>query len=147
MKEVGRKIFYDNVNGNIILDKGEMQDGVIEETIDEIISKFTALSERNRDTFDVLELPYGAYESDFLEGRLIGVNLETKEPLFEYHNSDNPSEPIIPDKPFSVQIAELKTENVALKADNEALKVRDSGLADDVIFILDTLMSNNLIIE
>lgn len=107
---VGRKIFYDNINGNIILDKGEMQGGVVEETIDEIIPKFTALSERIRDTYDVLELPYGAYAQDFRECNGYRVNPTTKALEFSYPNPNEPQPELVYQPPLTEQVTDLKSQ-------------------------------------
>lgn len=111
--KLGRKLFYDKYTGSLLVDTGEWSNGVREKTVAEEIESYTALSERNRETFDVLELPFGAYAQDFAEGRLIGVDLETKMPKFEYINPENPTEPITTTKPLTVQIEELKAENLA----------------------------------
>lgn len=124
MKKIGRKVYYDKLTGEVIKDTGEKVGKVTQTTIEQDITAFTALSERNRDTFDVIELEYGEYSQDFQEGRLIGVNLETKTPIFEYPNPENPSEPIVVEKPLSTEIEELKQENTLLKAQNQALTDR-----------------------
>lgn len=106
--EIGRKIYYDLITGNVIVDTGERRGSVIETTIDQDIKAYKSLSERNRDTFDVIELPYGAYKQDFLESTSYRVNTETKELEFSNHNIDNPEEEPIFDKPLSEQILELE---------------------------------------
>lgn len=121
---VGRMIFYDKTTGQIIVNTGEWESVKISKTVEQQIETFKVLSERNRDTFDVLELPYSAYAKDFREARLIGVDLEQKIPIFEYPNPENPDVPIVSDKPLSVEIAELKQENILLKAQNKALTDR-----------------------
>ena len=104
----GRKIYFNKSDGHFILDTGETNNPLaIKTTIEEDINRWKELSELNRDTFDVLELPYGAYALDFAEGRLIGVNAETKVPIFEY---PNPSEPIVELVPFSTQIQSIKVD-------------------------------------
>ena len=67
MYQIGRKIFYELATGNIIVDTGERQGAVIATTIEQDIATFTALSERNRETFDVIELPFGYRAQDFAE--------------------------------------------------------------------------------
>lgn len=106
--KIGRKIYYDLSTGNVIIDTGERQGSVIPTTIDQDIETYKALSERNRDTFDVLELPYGAYSQDFAECNGYRVNPETKELEFSYPDPNNPEEPQEPQfiKPLSTQIAE-----------------------------------------
>ena len=86
-----------------------------ETTIEKDIQDFKALSERNRDTFDVLELEYGEYAQDFQDGRLIGVDLEKNIPIFEYPNPENPEEPIVPNVPLSVEVESLKQSEMILQ--------------------------------
>ena len=78
MNKIGRKLFYELATGNIITDTGERQGSVVATTIDQDIAVFTALSERNRDTFDYIELSFGAYAQDFAECNGYRVNLDTK---------------------------------------------------------------------
>lgn len=117
---VGRMIFYDAITGAWIVDTGEWSNVPRAKTTDEQIATYSVLSERNRESFDVLELEYGQYAQDFALGRLIGVDIETKTPIFEYPNPENPDEPIVPEKPLSVEIDELKQKNSLLEAQVQA---------------------------
>lgn len=102
--DIGKMIFYDLVDGSLILDTGEWSNVSRKKTVEQQIATYKTLSERNRDTFDVLELEYGEYAQDFQDGRLIGVDLEKNIPRFEYPNPENPEEPIVPDVPLSESI-------------------------------------------
>lgn len=82
--QIGRKIYYDTNTGNTIVDTGEKIGSVTATTIEQDIDVYTDLSIRNRDTFDVLELPYGAYSQDFAECNGYRVNVETKTLEFSY---------------------------------------------------------------
>lgn len=46
--EIGRRIYYDLANGNIIIDVGERSGDIVPTTIDQDIETYIALSERNR---------------------------------------------------------------------------------------------------
>lgn len=117
---LGRKLFYDNVTGLKIVDTGQWDNAIRLKTVEEDIATYKELSERNRDTFDVLELPYGAYAQDFIEGRLVGVDVETKVPVFEYPDPNAPDEPIVVKVPLSKEVIALKAENKMLKAQTQA---------------------------
>ncbi|MFP3361230.1 hypothetical protein R0K17_28375, partial [Planococcus sp. SIMBA_143] len=80
------RIYYDKTTGQVIQRTGNFEDNwlVEYETVEEQIPKYSALSERNRDTFDVLELPFGAYSQDFAESNGYRVNVETGELEFSY---------------------------------------------------------------
>ncbi|MGG3987675.1 hypothetical protein [Bacillus smithii] len=109
MNYIGRKIYYDKATGNVILDTGEMMGAAVETTIDQDIVTFTALSERNRDTFDVLQLEYGQYVQDFAQCNGYRVNPETKELEFSYPdpNAAEPQEPVY-QKPLTEELKETK---------------------------------------
>jgi hypothetical protein len=108
--QIGRKIYYDITNGNVILDTGEREGWVTETSIEEDINTFTTLSERNRDTFDVIELPFGAYTQDFRDCNGHIVNLVTKEIEFSYPDPSEPETPTVYQKPLTQQVQELKDE-------------------------------------
>ncbi|MDT0160255.1 hypothetical protein [Bacillus sp. AG4(2022)] len=108
MNKIGRKIFYDIASGNVLIETGECEGNVIPTTVEQDIATYTTLSERNRESFDVVELSYGDYAEDFKEGKLIGVDLENKTPMFSYPNPEDPDSPIVPQKPLSVKVQELE---------------------------------------
>lgn len=98
-------IFYDKVTGEKIVDTGEWANVTIKKTVDQQIATYTALSERNRNTFDVLELEYGAYKQDFAICTSYSMDLETKTLKFGYLDPNQPAvePPHIP--PLSEQIS------------------------------------------
>lgn len=89
MRQIGRKLFYDVATGNIIIDTGERQGSVVETSIEQDIVTYTALSERNRETFDVIELPFGTYRDEFTTATGYRVNPTTKEIEFNYDPTFN----------------------------------------------------------
>lgn len=110
MNPIKKRIYFDS-EGYVIL----AIDLYGETTVEKDIADFKALSERNRDTFDVLELPFGAYAQDFAEARLIGVDLEKKIPLFAYPDPENPGQEITPPIPLSEEVKTLKNELAAVQ--------------------------------
>lgn len=124
MNFIGRKLYYDTTTGTIIVNTGEMVGGVSPASLEQDIKAYTALSERNRETFNVLELPYGAYSQDFAECNGYRVNIETKELEFSYPDPNEPEKPVEFVKPLSVEVEELRKENVLLKAQSQALADR-----------------------
>lgn len=106
------RIFYDVSTGKFVHHIGR-QGSINLPTVEQDIATYTALSERNRDTFDVLELEYGQYAQDFAECNGYRVNPETKELEFSYPDPNEPEQPPVFQKALSEQLAELKAENLA----------------------------------
>lgn len=115
MKEIGKRIYFDTQDGRVVFEINEQVhyfEGLVQ-SIEKDIADFKALSERNRETFDVLELPFGAYAQDFAESNGYRVNAETKALEFSYPDTNKPEAPQVFQKPLSEQITELKAENLA----------------------------------
>lgn len=125
MNPIKRRFFFDNV-GHIFFEVNLYG----ETTVDKDIADFKQLSERNRTTFDVLELPFGAFEQDFRECGGYKVNPITKTLEFA-PKPITPADPLVFDRPLSVQVEELRQ--------------RDASIQDDQLFIMEILVNNNLI--
>jgi hypothetical protein len=120
---INGKIYYDLQTGNVILHLVEQKDvfGISPTTIEQDIATFTALSERNRETFDVIELPLGAYTQDFIGSRgNYRVNVETKKLEFSYPDANEPDARPVYQAPLSLEVVKLKQENNLLKAQTQA---------------------------
>ena len=103
--ELGRKIYYDNTTGKVLVDLGE--GAVTQTTIEQDIATYKVLSERNRNTFSYIDLPFGAYAQDFATCTGYRIDVETKLPKFSYPTGGNPIEPVYV-KPLTEQLADLK---------------------------------------
>lgn len=103
--QVGRRIYFDVPTGNPIVDTGERQGFVVPTTVEQDIATFKALFERNRETFDYIELEFGQYAQDFMECNGYRVNPETRRMEFSYPdpNEPVPQEPVY-QTPLSVQV-------------------------------------------
>lgn len=93
--EIGRRIYFDIVTGEKLVDTGERSGNVIETTIEHDIAVYRALSERNRKTFDYIELEYGQHREDFASCNGYLVVPETKQLEFSYPDPNKPE----PEKP------------------------------------------------
>lgn len=111
--EMGTRIYYDKRTGEPFFSIGARSGDFMPSTVEQDIEKYRQLSERNRDTYDVLELEYGQYEQDFAESNGYRVNPETKELEFSYPDPNEPTAPPVFQKALSEQIEELKAENLA----------------------------------
>lgn len=116
---IGKRIYYDTLSGNVLVDTGERSGSVIELTVEQEIEIYNILAERRRDTFDVIRLEYGQYRQDFTECNGYRVNPETKELEFSYPDPNEPEQPPVYQEPLSTQVEKLKerqdaTENALL---------------------------------
>lgn len=106
--EIGRRIYFDKATGNVLVDTGERAGDVIKMTVEQDMEVYKALSERNRDLFDFIELEYGQNLQDFMECNNYRVNTTTKVIEFSYTGSNQSEKPPVYQKPLSEQIKELK---------------------------------------
>lgn len=109
--KVGKKIYYDVSNGNVILTTSERQGYVVSTTLEQDIQSYQELSERNPETYDFIELEFGEFAQDFKECDGYRVNPDTKELEFNYPdpNQEQSQGPVY-QKPLSKQINDLKLE-------------------------------------
>lgn len=107
---IGRKIYYDNKTGIVLIDTGERSGDVIETTVDQDFEVYVSLAERVRETVEVMTLEYGEYAQDFQTGRLKGVDPITKELLFSYLDPATPGVPKPPQPALSEKVKMLESE-------------------------------------
>ena len=110
IKQIGTKIYYCLLTGNVIKVIGDMMGYVKETTFDEDIEIYTELKERDRDSIGLLQFNYGEYPKLSKNATGVMVDLETKELIFSY--DELPQEPIEPTEIEIMQneIKELKEE-------------------------------------
>lgn len=63
--QVGKKIYYEKLTGNVILETSEMQGDVRQTTQEEDFQIFKALSNRNPEAVGCIQLEYGQYSDKF----------------------------------------------------------------------------------
>ncbi|MGG1291360.1 hypothetical protein ABE218_08395 [Bacillus smithii] len=110
MGYIRRKIYYDKQTGIPIVTTPEMiNPWITETTVEQDIATYRELSERNRDSFDVIQLEYGQYAQDFAECDAFRVNPETKQLEFSYPdpNVTEQQEPVY-QRPLSEELEETK---------------------------------------
>lgn len=115
LNKIGRKLFFDLTTGNVIVDTGERMGSVVSTTIERDIEVYKELSERNRKTFDVLELEYGAYAQDFATCTDYRINLETMELEFSYPDPNEPTAEPEFVSPLTEEIKTLKSDKIVLE--------------------------------
>ena len=104
---IGRKVYFVVETGEVILITSQKRGLWAEQTsYEKDLVTFPALSERNPETFDVIELEYDQYAQDFLECDGYRVNPQTLELEFSYPDPNEPEaqQPYI--KPLSESVNE-----------------------------------------
>lgn len=108
MNRIGRKIYYDKLTGNVLLDTGERVGFVLPTTIDQDFESYEELKQRVRETVGVIQLEYGQYAEDFAQCNGYRVNPETLELEFSYPDPNQPEAPQVFRKPLTEEVEETK---------------------------------------
>lgn len=106
--QIGRRIYFDLITGNVAQDTGERSGSVVETTVEQDFEAYVALSERVPERIGCLQLEYGEYAQDFTEcnGYRVDVSGETPSLLFSYPNPEVPEAQPVFQRPLSEQVAE-----------------------------------------
>ena len=92
IKQIGTKIYYCLLTGNVIKITGDMMGYVKVTSFDEDIEIYAELKERDKDSIGLLTFDYGEYPKLSQNATGVMVDLETKELIFSYE--ELPQEPI-----------------------------------------------------
>ena len=94
IKQIGTKVYYCNLTGNVLQIIGDSQGYVIETTFDEDYEIYAKLKERDKNSIGLLKFEYGEYPKLSQGSTGVMVNLETKELIFSYEKlPQEPQEP------------------------------------------------------
>ena len=116
MKQIGTKIYYCLLTGNVIKIIGDMVGYVRETSFNEDIEIYTELKERDKDTIGLLTFNYGEYPKLSQNASGVMVDLKTKELIFSYEEL-----PTIQQEPTEIElmqeeIKQLKEELTQMQA-------------------------------
>ena len=125
IKQIGTKIYYCLLTGNVIKIIGDMMGYVREATFDEDIEIYTELKERDINTIGLLQFNYGEYPKLSKGSTGVMVDLETKELIFSCEEL-----PIPPQEPTWEEEMEKKIS--ILEAENETLK-QELSITQDAV--------------
>ena len=125
MKQIGTKIYYCLLTGNVIKIIGDCQGYVRETTFDEDYEIYTELKEREKSSIGLLTFEYGEYPKLSQNSTGVMVNLETKELIFSYEELPTP-----PKEPTEIEIIQEKIS--ILEAENKTLK-QELSITQDAI--------------
>ena len=115
IKQIGTKIYYCTLSGNVIKIIGDMMGYVKETTFDEDIEIYAELKERDINTIGLLQFKYGEYPKLSKDSTGVMVDLDTKELIFGYEEL-----PQIPQEPTEFEL--MQEEIKALKEEINILK-------------------------
>ena len=125
IKQIGTKIYYCLLTGNVIKIIGDMMGYVRDTTFDEDYEIYTELKERDKETIGLLQFEYGEYPKLSQDANGVMVDLETKELIFSYEEL-----PIPPQEPTEIEIIQNKIS--ILEAENETLK-QELSITQDAV--------------
>lgn len=125
IKQIGTKIYYCLLSGNIIQIIGDCQGYVRETTFDEDYEIYSELKERDKSSIGFLTFEYGEYPKLSQNSTGVMVNLETKELIFSYEELPTP-----PKEP--TEIEKIKEKISILEAENKTLK-QELSITQDAI--------------
>ena len=132
MIQIGTKIYYCLLTGNVIKIIGDMQGYVKETTFDEDIEIYTELKERDINTIGLLQFEYGEYPKISQNASGVIVDLETKELIFSYEElPQEPSEPTWEEQ-METKISILEAENADLLIDSAMKDLKIETLENDL---------------
>ena len=115
IKQIGTKIYYCLLTGNVIKIIGDMMGYVKETTFDEDIEIYTELKERDKNNIGLLQFEYGEYPKLSQNSTGVMVNLETKELIFSYEELPTPPQEPTWEEEIENKISILTEENENLK--------------------------------
>lgn len=79
---IGKRIYYDAVSGDIVLDTGERGGDVVNTTPDQDFKTYPDLMSRDRATVRYIELEYGSYTKEF--GECEGYRIDPDTCIIEF---------------------------------------------------------------
>ena len=130
IKQIGTKIYYCLLTGNVIKIIGDMMGYVKETTFDEDYEIYTELKERDKDSIGLLTFEYGEYPKLSKNATGVMVDLETKELIFSY--DELPQEPI---EPTEIEI--MQNEIKALKEELTQIQTSIASLTSLIVTALE----------
>lgn len=126
MKKIGTKLYYCLLTGNVLQLVGDMAGNVIEPTFEQDYEVYNNLKERDKSTIGLLKFEYGEYPKLSENSTGVSIDLETKQPIFNYEPL-----PEVPYEPSRVDILENKIS--ALEAENKSLKVEQEQQDEEIL--------------
>ena len=137
IKQLGTKIYYCLVTGNVIKIIGDMQGYVKETTFSEDIEIYSELKERDRESIGLLQFNYGEYLKLSQNSSGVIVDLETKELIFSYEELPTPPQEPIWEEEIEKKISILEAENQALREELTQIQISIASLTSLIAVTLE----------
>ena len=137
IKQIGTKIYYCLLTGNVIQVIGDAMGYVRETSFDEDIEVYKELKERDINTIGLLQFNYGEYPKLSQNSTGVIVDLETKELIFSYE--ELPQKPIEStwEEEMEKKISILECENKALKEELTQIQTSIASLTSLIVTTLE----------
>ena len=124
IKQIGTKIYYCLLTGNVIKIRGDMRGCVKETTFNEDIEIYTELKEREKESIGLLQFDYGEYPKLSQGSTGVMVNVETKELIFSYDELPTP-----PQEPTEIEIMQDKISQLEEEINKLKNSINEMNLA------------------
>lgn len=136
IKQIGTKIYYCNLTGNVIKIIGDMQGYVKETSVEEDFLIYEELKERSKESVGLIQLEYGEYAILSKDSTGVMVDLDTKELIFTYEEMPQPPAEPTWEEVVNNKISTLEKENIKFKKDQSEQDIMIQSTQDAVDFIL-----------
>ncbi|WFB60589.1 hypothetical protein [Paenibacillus sp. BR1-192] len=132
MIQVGRMIFYDKGTGQVLVTAPSQEGSYVYENPEDLIPLYPELKDRDRSSFDIIQLEYGQYDEDFSRATKWEVDRSTLSLVFRYHDPNNPEVPQPLRKPLTEEVDELNSTIGTLLMESANDKATIASLEDTV---------------
>lgn len=132
LNELGTKIYYCELTGNIIKIIGDSVGAVKETSIDEDHEIYSELKEREKDTIGLIKYEYGVYEKLSKNSTGCYFDLVKEEVVFIYEDLNQPEEPTREIDILSKKIEIIESENADLLFDSMMKDTKIDQLEKDL---------------
>ena len=133
IKQIGTKIYYCTITGNVIKVIGDMQGYVRETSFNEDIEIYTELKERDIESIGLLQFKYGEYPKLSKDSTGVMVDLDTKELIFSYEELPIPPQEPTWEEEMEKKISILEQNNKELREELNQIQTSIAALITTTI--------------
>lgn len=137
IKQIGTKIYYCLLTGNVIKIIGDMKGYVRETSFNEDIEIYTELKERDIESIGLLQFEYGEYPKLSQNSTGVIVDLETKELIFSYEELPIPPQEPTWEEEMEKKISILEQNNQELREELTQIQTSIASLTSLIAVTLE----------